>query len=122
MKNIAGQTVIGAMLVALVALMGRLVYINAHDGPRLIARAERQHTSQVPIPSRRGPIVDSRGRIIAGTTLRKSVFVDPSVLPDVNSAGQTLADILDIDPSEIVPDLMAAGDKRFFVIRLGVTE
>lgn len=121
-KNLAGQIVIGAVLVVMVALMGRLVYISAHDGPRLIARGERQQTSQIPISQRRGLIVDCRGRIIAGTTLRRSVFVDPAVLPDVSAAGQTLADILDVDAGEIVPDLMNAGDKRFFVIKRGITE
>ncbi|MBK8270888.1 MAG: hypothetical protein IPK83_22290 [Planctomycetes bacterium] len=121
-KNFAGQTVIGVMLVALVALMGRLIYINGYDGPKLMERALKQQMSQVPIPARRGPIVDSRGRIIAGTTLRKSVFVDPAVLPDVNKAGESLAGILGVDPNEIVPDLMAAGDRRFFVIRRGVSE
>lgn len=122
MKYLAGQSVIGAVLLALVALMGRLVYINAHDGPRLTSIAERQQMSEIPISARRGLVVDSRGRIIAGTTLRKSVFVDPSVLPDVKVAGQRLAEILDVDPAEIVPDLLAAGEKRFFVIRRGVTD
>lgn len=122
MQHLTGQMVIGAVLVALVALMGRLVYINANDGPKLMARAERQQVSEVPISARRGLIVDSRGRIIAGTTLRKSVFVDPSVLPDPQAAAATISDILGIDSGEIVPDLLAAGEKRFFVIHRGITE
>ncbi len=121
-KNLAGQAVIGLVLLCFVGLIGRLVYITAHRGPSLMARAERQQRSQIPIPARRGLIIDCRGRIIAGTTLRQSVFVDPAVLPDVEAAGTALSNILDIDPGEVVPDLLAAGEKRFFVIKRGVTK
>lgn len=121
-KNFAGQAVIGTVLVFFVGLIGRLVYINAHDGSRLMARAERQQRSEIPIPARRGLILDCRGRIIAGTTLRQSVFVDPVVLPDVKVAADKLSSILGVDPGEVVPDLLAAGEKRFFVIKRGVTK
>lgn len=67
-------------------------------------------------------IVDCRGRIISGTTLRKSVFADPKILPDKLGASRSVGNILDIDPAELAPGLIAAGDRRFFVIRRGVSE
>ncbi len=121
-SNLAAQSVVAAVLLAFLALIGRLVFINAQHGPRLLAQAGRQHRSDIPIPGRRGFIVDDYGRIIAGTTLRKSVFTDPHVLPDKQHAAETVGGILGIDPGELVPDLLAAGERRFFVIRRGVTE
>lgn len=122
MSNLAGHTLVATLLFALVALVGRLVYINAYHGPRLMARAERQQRSVIPIQARRGWIVDCVGRIISGTTLRKSVFADPHVIPDKQNAADVLSQILGVDAGEIVPDLMHAGDRRFFVIRRGVSD
>ena len=121
-SNLAAQSLIGAVIVALLALVGRLIYINAKDGPQLLARAVRQQRSVIPLIARRGLIVDTRGRIISGTALRQSVFADPQVLPDKLQAARTAANILHLDANEIAPDLLAAGDRRFFVIRRGVTE
>lgn len=119
---LVGQFLIAVVLVSLVALAGRLVYINAYEGTRLLARADRQQRSVVPLRHRRGLIVDCQGRVIAGTMLQKSVFADPKVMPDKEVAARRVAEILGIPPAEIMPDLLAAGDRRFFVIRRGVTE
>ncbi len=121
-SHLTGQNLILIVLVMLSALVARLIYIYAHHGPRLLARAQRQHRSDIPIIARRGLIVDSQGRIISGTTLRKSVFADPKVLPDKNGAARVVGNILGIDPAELAPGLLAAGDRRFFVIRRGVSE
>lgn len=116
------HVLIGLALLGLGAMVGRLVYINSFDGTRLAAKANRQQRADIPIKARRGLILDARGRIISATTLRTSVFADPQVLPDKQAAAETVARILDLDPAEIVPDLLAAGDRRFFVIKRGVTE
>lgn len=121
-SNLAAQLLIGTVMLALLALVGRLIYINTNDGPNLLARAVRQQRSIIPLIARRGLIVDCRGRIISGTTLRNSVFADPQVLPDKAAAAQTASSILQMDPNEIAPDLLAAGDRRFFVIRRGVSD
>lgn len=121
-SNLTAQLLIGTVMLALLALVGRLIYINTSDGPKLVARAVRQQRSIIPLIARRGLIVDCRGRIISGTTLRNSVFADPQVLPDKAAAARTAASILKMDPNEIVPDLLAAGDRRFFVIRRGVSD
>ncbi len=117
-----GQALIGLAVLSLVALAGRLVYINAHQGRQLLSLADRQQQSVVPIEHRRGMIVDAEGRVIAGTMLRKSVFADPKVIPDKEGAAEKAAAILGISPAEIMPDLLAAGDRRFFVLRRGVSE
>ena len=118
----ASRSLIVAIIAVFCALVGRLVFINSYHGPRLLARARKQQRSVVPLIARRGLIVDSRGRIISGTTLQKSVFADPQILPDKRKAAAAAAKILGLDTGEIAPDLFAAGDRRFFVIRRGVEE
>src|SRR5438477_12763659 len=93
-SNTTSQLLIGVLIAALFALGGRLIYINAYQGPTLLARAERQQQSIIPIKHRRGLIVDCRGRMIAGTLLRKSVFADPKVMPDKEAAAKSVAEIL----------------------------
>lgn len=121
-SHLAAQSLVATIIVAFLALIGRLIYINAHHGPRLLATAHRQQRSDVPLIARRGLIVDAQGRIIAGTTLQRSVFADPQVIPDKGKATGTVAEVLGLDPAEITPDLLAAADRRFFVIQRGVTE
>ncbi len=121
-SNLAGQAIIAIVLVFLVALAGRLVYINSFQGSALLARAERQQCSTIPLKHRRGLIVDCCGRMISGTLLQKSVFADPKVIPDKMLAAQTVSEILGIRQDEIAPDLLSAEDERFFIIRRGVTE
>lgn len=120
--QIWGQVLITAVMVAFLGLVGRLFYINAKQGTSLLARAEKQQKSVIPIHARRGLIVDTRGRILAGTLLRRSVFADPSILPDKEAAAQEMERILGIDAGELGQDLMAAGQKRFHVIRRGLSE
>lgn len=120
--NPAGATLIALVMAALVCLVGRLVYINTHDRPRLLAQAARQQVSVIPIKHRRGLIADCQGRIISCTMLRKSVFMDPGVVSDKQAAAERAAEILHIDAAEIKPDLLDAGDRRFLVVRRGVTE
>lgn len=110
------------VMAAFVGLIGRLVFISAHDGEALLSRADRQHRSVIPIRSRRGKIADCRGFIFATTVLRRSVFADPKIIPDKQEAARRVASILGLDAVELGDDLLAAGDRRFFVIQRGVTE
>lgn len=120
--NLTGRFLIGLAIAGLLGLGGRLIYINASQGPSLVARAHRQQRSVIPLQQRRGLIVDCQGRIIAGTLLRKSVFADPTVLPDKEAAAREVSRSLGIDPAEVGQDLLEAGERRFVVIRRGVSE
>ena len=116
-----GQAIIAVVMAAFVVLIGRLVFINEYRGPKLLAQAARQQRSVIPLPHRRGLIVDCNGRIISGTLLRKSVFADPKVLEDSALASRQAAEILGLESTELAEDLLSAGEQRFLVIRRGVT-
>ncbi len=119
---ISGQLLMSLVLTSLAALVGRLVFINASQGPRLLARTFEQQRSTVPLPARRGLIVDCHGRILAGTALQKSVFADPALMPDKLQAAEQVGQILDLPTGELGQDLVAAGSRRFFVVRRRISD
>lgn len=119
--NRMGQAIIAVVLGAFALLIGRLVYINEYPGSRLLAQAARQQRSVIPLPHRRGLIVDCNGRIISGTLLRKSVFADPKVLDDPQEAARQVARVLELAEEELAEDLLSAGEQRFLVIRRGIS-
>jgi cell division protein FtsI/penicillin-binding protein 2 len=89
----------------LVGGAGRLAYIEVTKGPELRARAERQHRATRTIPARRGEILDTRGRVLAGTVRHPSVFVDPGMLQDVRFAAYSVAQVLGLNAAEVEQQL-----------------
>jgi cell division protein FtsI/penicillin-binding protein 2 len=90
-------------LVTLVALClaggaGRLAYIEVARGPELRLRAAHQQRAVRTIGARRGEILDTRGRVLAGTVRRPSLFVDPGLVRDLRFAAYSLAPVLKRDP------------------------
>ena len=86
----------------LVALGGRLAYIEVVMRPTLSPRAERQQVGMRTLHARRGLILDRRGRVLAGSDEADSVFFDPTRVADLHDAALRIAPILDQRPSAIV--------------------
>ncbi len=107
----------GAILVgscfALIAMVGRLAHINTTLRPRLLAIADAQQTAVQRIPARRGFIFDTTGRILAGSWEKPSVFADPRLIEDVDSACEQLARILDSPAEELAAIIRRRADGRF---------
>lgn len=116
-------------LFAVVALLlagggARLAYIEVTQGPELRTRAERQQQATRSIPARRGEILDTRGRVLAGTVRRPSVFVDPGLVRDARFAAYSVAPVLGMDAAELEGRLRewAANGTRFAWLKRGLTE
>jgi cell division protein FtsI/penicillin-binding protein 2 len=117
-----------AVLFAVVALLlaggaGRLAYIEVSKGAVLRASAERQQRATRVIAARRGEILDTRGRVLAGTVRHPSVFVDPGLLQDVRFAAHSLAPILGLDAAGLERQLSEAQAEgsRFLWLKRRVT-
>lgn len=91
----------GIVALALCALGVRLCWINSAERGRLLAWSEKQRVGHVPWPARRGFILDRRGRILAGTRERHSLFCDPQLIDDFVPVASALAPILGKQPSDI---------------------
>ncbi len=83
--------------VLLVAGASRLAYIETTSGDELRQRARQQQTATITIPAWRGSVLDTRGRVLAGTVRRPSAFVDPALVREPSFAAHSVAPVLDLD-------------------------
>ena len=96
-----------SLCVALIALLGRLVYLQVAQGPRLRALAAQQQAGSQPIFARRGLIFDRRGRVLAGTEQGHTLFVDPRRVKHLDEAARGIAPILNRRPADILRTIAA---------------
>ena len=116
------------VLFAVVALLlmggaARLAYIETEQGADLLRRAERQQRATRTIAARRGEILDTRGRVLAGTVRHPSVFVDPAMVRDARFAAYSVAPVLGLDAAKLEKELhewQAAGT-HFVWLKHGIS-
>lgn len=118
---------VGLAAVLLLACATGLVQINRTLGADLRTQAEQQQTTTVKIPALRGDIVDARGRVLARSVLKPSIFVDPAQFRsdrEVRFGVASVAPILGLDPAELEREILArrapdctAGRKFMWVAR-----
>ncbi len=114
-------SITAALGLMLAVLAGRLVYICVASGEPLAERVAAQSYMRVPIRAERGHILDTRLRVLAGSTEVESVFADPKILEDRTAAAAAVAPILDRDPEAIYALLSENPDRRFVWLARRVT-
>lgn len=109
---------------AMLALIGRVIFLQTYGRQQTIRRAERQQHQDEILPSRRGSIWDSVGLQLAGTVQTTSLFIDPVFFQEqLNDDGETsdqisahitqLANLLDETPAELNRELDDHAESRF---------
>lgn len=117
-----GLVTFGLMTLALGGAAARLVQIEMRDGEKLRVRAQSQQTAVMTIPAQRGSILDTKGRELAGTLRRPSVFVDASLVSDPHYAACTIAPILGLDAVALERELVSNQQKRFLWVKREITD
>ena len=72
----------------------RLVYLQVVDHADLVARASRQQMRTVPVPAKRGDIVDRRGRTLATSVDADTIYAVPSEVQDAKETTAKLCEAL----------------------------
>jgi cell division protein FtsI (penicillin-binding protein 3) len=104
--------VLTGVLVAIhLAVLGRLGYLQLVRTDELTRAAERQHSKTMPLRSKRGPIFDRHGRILAVSSEVESIFALPRRIFDRALVAQRLAPALGEPAREIESRL--ASDRPF---------
>jgi len=103
----------GLLALILLLLVGRLIQINTSMAPKLLALAARQRTSEMIIPARRGSIYDRRGRVLAGSEMRPSLYADPSLIDDPAETARSIGEIIRVDPGMIENEIRVSSAPRF---------
>ena len=83
------------------ALIVRLGYIQIVMGEKYKTLANIQQTRDIPIPAKRGKILDRNGKVLAVSTSTNTVWAKPREITDVKTTAKKLAIILDINELEI---------------------
>lgn len=128
------QAVLIAVLTVIFVFGGRLVYVQALQGPDLAAEARDSRTRTSDIRAPRGDIVDADGEVLATSVERYNVGVNQQLVrnyvrkdPETGEvlgtgaaeAAEVLAPLLDRDKAELGAELV--GDSTFVYLAKGLT-
>ena len=104
-----------SLLMAFMALAGRVVYLQVVRDDFLQAKGESRYLREIEIPATRGRILDRNGNALAVSTPVRSIWVNPE---DVNASPadiRKLASLLNVDVRDINTKLDS--DKDFVYLK-----
>ncbi len=93
------------IILAVLALIGRLAWLQIVRSDELYAAAWEQWNRSVPARSPRGTIYDCEGRMLAGSTTVDTIAAIPAQVKDPNRTAELLAPLLDLPESELLERL-----------------
>ena len=96
-----------SIFVLMLALLGRIAYLQFIDGQYLQTLATSQQTKTETIIAKRGTIFDSTGEVLAISYDTDKIYINPSEIEDKNKefVAQGLGAILGIDSSQLLSKL-----------------
>ncbi len=125
------NAVLAVILAVVIVFAGRLVYVQALEGPRLAEDALNTRLWHSTLQASRGDILDANGEVLATSVQRYNVGVNQLKVRDFVAeidgeekrgpvaAAALLAPVLGRDPAELGADLV--GDSTFVYIARGLT-
>ncbi len=115
------HVLIGLTVILLASLSVRLVQIQRELRPELMEWSQRRLSSTIPLPGRRGMILDRRGRVLAGSHLLPTVFADPRLVEDHGAAAERLAPLLERPVQDIRQALDKPTSPAFVILKRSIT-
>lgn len=118
--------VFGMIILAFVALIGRITYINASDGEKYTKIVlEQQQYASTTIPFKRGDIVDANGTKLATSERVYNVILDVKVLTSdeenkstyIDATKAALADYFEIEESVVDELIEEKPDSRYCILK-----
>jgi hypothetical protein len=95
--TLRSRVVICAVLFATwtVGIEARLLYLQVFQHTEMMARANRQQLKRVPLPAKRGEIVDRFGHVLAYSVDADTIAADPSDIADPDGVARQVCAALD---------------------------
>jgi stage V sporulation protein D (sporulation-specific penicillin-binding protein) len=78
-----------------VAIEGRLVYLQVIAHADMMARADRQQLRTVPLPAKRGEILDRNGHVLAYSVDADTIAAEPTEVQNPDRAAALICRALD---------------------------
>lgn len=91
------KSVLIMLLVVVMALIGRLGYLQVYKSEELRKGALEQWTKAIDIKSKRGIIYDRKGKKLAISISASTIWAYPAEIKDPHSTAKTIAQVLDMD-------------------------
>ncbi|WP_041979319.1 penicillin-binding protein [Pyrinomonas methylaliphatogenes] len=110
------RIVLGAFILWMGVIAGRLIYLQTSRHEELAARARAQQLVQIEIEPLRGTIIDRQGRELARSIETDSFFAVPEEIEDVQTVARRLAPLLGTEIGALASRLESArAEGRRFV-------
>ncbi len=93
--------ILGAFVIGWVALVARAGWLAVGPDDRLARQVGAQHERVIKVAPERGSIVDRLGRPLAVSVELGSIYTDPALVEDADSAAELLAPLLERDVDDI---------------------
>lgn len=103
------------MLAGLASVLVRTSQLKLLPGPALRAAMDPRLSTRSE-PARRGDLVDTRGRVLATTTIGYRLFVDPTRVQNMQTIAMDLAAVTGSEADEIDRKILAGGSPQYIVI------
>ncbi|MBI4589879.1 MAG: PASTA domain-containing protein [Candidatus Rokubacteria bacterium] len=100
---------------ALLALIGRLAFLQIVKHEELARLAERQRSKTIVLRPKRGPVLDRHGQALAVSSHAESLFALPARVGDPEGVAERLAPLLNEAPEEVRKRL--ATDRAFVWVK-----
>jgi cell division protein FtsI (penicillin-binding protein 3) len=102
-------TLLVVLILALLAVSGRLVQIQMVDGPAYAAAAADQRTREIEISAERGFVLDRDGEVLAESVQARTVYAVPGSVLDKEGTARTIADTLGGEQADYLERLRREG-------------
>lgn len=113
-------SLLGALLLCLVAVGVRLGYVQVVRSDEYEAAARRQRVRRIELPAQRGAIYDGKGGELAISVPARTVYANPKQISDIDRTSRTLAALLGRSEEEITEKLRRDSGFVYLARRIGV--
>jgi len=112
---------ISFIIVAFVGLGGRCYYLQCVAADHYSELSLDQRCSSLPLEAQRGPILDSRGRVLAASNQIRTVFAEPRAIAEPKETASQLAPILDMGAHEICRLITESRNPGYVALQVDAT-
>ncbi len=103
-RRIMGLYIITSFLILVLAF--RLGWLQIVEGEKYQSIANKQHTSDLVVPSKRGTIYDRNGKELAITTVKSRIWANPYLIDSPENAAVQMSRILKMEETDLLERLM----------------
>ena len=110
-----GGIIITCVTVGMLGMLARVIQLQTYPPAPVFDQIDSQHGRKT-LQSRRGNLLDRRGRVIATSHIAHRLFVDPQLIQDPNTFSEQIGYRLGYDPARVEQMIGLKSHRRYVVI------